>query len=145
EAAHDTDSLVDRGLNFFQNGYIGSQRGREGRQFLFNFLICFRIAIEHADFRAFFEEASSSGGADAAGASGDEDAFVFEAAHEERIINRGASVPRQIDHRLATSCALRATAVTSVAFHARSLAALESARVLRDDAINIVERTRCSG
>ena len=39
------------------------------------------IAVEDADLRTFFEKTRGGGCADSAGASGDEDSFVFQAAH----------------------------------------------------------------
>jgi hypothetical protein len=43
------------------------------------------LAIEDADLRTFFQKARCGGGTDATGASGDEDAFVFESTHEKYL------------------------------------------------------------
>jgi hypothetical protein len=57
------------------------------------------VAVEDADLRAFFQKAGGSGRADSAGASGDEDSFVFQAAHRSLLADSLSACRVDLDEK----------------------------------------------
>src|ERR1700722_3909501 len=81
DAVHDANRVGHRGFDLHEVGDVGDDGFGDERKLMTNGCTGFGIVIEDADARAFLEKARGGGSANAAGASGDEDAFVGQAAH----------------------------------------------------------------
>ncbi len=84
DRAHCADRLGESGFDLLQVSHVGDDGLRYFRELPAKRVASFGVAVENTDVRAFFEKASGSGRADAAGAAGDQDSFVGQAPHEDR-------------------------------------------------------------
>ena len=87
DAAHGADRFGERGFYLHQVGDVGDDGFGDCRQLVTKGGAGCGIAVEDADLRTFFEKTRGGGGADSAGASGDQDSFVFQASHGARAFS----------------------------------------------------------
>jgi hypothetical protein len=80
-SVHDVDGVGQSGFDLHEVGDIGDDGFGDLRELLTDGCAGLGVAVEDADARAFFQKARGSGSADSAGASGDEDSFIFQTAH----------------------------------------------------------------
>jgi len=82
DAVHDADRVGHGGFDLHEVGDIGDDGLGNSRKLMANGGTGLSVAIEDADAAAFLKEAGGGGSANAAGATGDENSFVGQAAHE---------------------------------------------------------------
>jgi len=80
DSIHHTHRIGQRGFDLHQVSDVGNDGLGYSRQLLTNGRASCGVAVEDANPRAFFQKARCGGCADAAGASGDQDSLVSQAA-----------------------------------------------------------------
>src|SRR6266849_6268655 len=81
DPAHNASGFREGCLHLLEVRHISRNRGRQAGEFVLDILASLVVAVEHAHYRALLEKAGRRRGADAAGATGDQDSFRFQAAH----------------------------------------------------------------
>src|ERR1019366_7501628 len=99
DSVHHANCVGECGFHLHQVGDVGDDGLGDSRQLVTNGFARFSVTIKDADAGTFFQEACGGGCADSAGASGDEDSFVFQAAHRSLLADSLSACRVDLDEK----------------------------------------------